>query len=169
MGGQFDSKPDLKAWLLLIFLSLIWGTSFILIKRGLVVFNAGEVGALRIAMAGVLLSPIAVFNLNQISKKDWLKLLLIGMVGTFIPSFLFAIAQTKLDSGLTGVFTALTPMWVLLLGVVFFEQHMRWRRNIGLLIGLLGSVFLILSGSQGKFQNINYYALFVIASTFLYW
>ncbi len=165
MGG---TNRDVLAWSLLIVLSLIWGTSFILIKKGLLVLTSGEVGALRIIAASVFLSPIALRNFKKISGKDYKILFLIGMVSIFIPSFLFAIAQTQLDSSLTGVFNALTPLWVLIVGVLFFKNRMKWGHILGVVMGLIGSILLILSGSDGSFDKINYYALYVIAATILY-
>lgn len=168
MNRQTDSQPSLISWSLLIVLSLIWGTSFILIKKGLIVLTSGEVGALRIVAAAIFLSPIAINNLFKIDRKDWRLLFLLGFTGTFIPAFLFAEAQTNLDSSLTGVFNALTPLWVLLMGGVFFSHKIRIKQTFGVILGFVGSVILIMSGSGGNFQNINYYALYVIAATILY-
>ncbi len=162
------NKPDILAWSLMIVLSLIWGTSFILIKKGLLVLTSGEVGALRIVAASIFLSPVAVKNVNKISRKDWKILFIIGMISIFIPAFLFAAAQTKLDSSLTGVFNALTPLWVLLFGVIFFRHIMKWHHVAGVALGFIGSIMLMLSGSDGSFDKINYYALYAIAATILY-
>ena len=162
------NRPDLLAWSLLVVLSLIWGTSFILIKKGLLVLTSGEVGALRIVTASFFLLPIALRNIGKISSKDWKLLFIIGMASIFIPAFLFAKAQTQLDSSLTGVFNALTPLWVLLVGALFFNHIMKWRHVMGVTLGFIGSVMLILSGAEGNFENINYYALYVIVATILY-
>lgn len=166
--SESTNRPDILAWSLLIVLSLIWGTSFILIKKGLLVLTSGEVGALRIVAASIFLSPIALKNVNKISRKDWKLLFLVGVISIFIPAFLFAIAQTKLNSSLTGVFNALTPLWVLLIGAMFFRQTMKWNHVVGAALGFIGSIMLILSGSDGSFDKINYYALYVIAATILY-
>ena len=58
MTHSTSENPPLKAWLLLGLLALIWGSSFLLIKKGLIAFTALEVGALRIASAGIVLTPL---------------------------------------------------------------------------------------------------------------
>ncbi|MEQ9426136.1 MAG: DMT family transporter [Cyclobacteriaceae bacterium] len=168
MAFNQEETPSLKAWGLLVLLAIIWGSSFILIKKGLIALDSGEVGALRIVAAWLFLLPIAIKNISKISRKDLSVLITVGFAGTFIPAFLFAIAQTKLDSALTGVFNALTPVWVLVLGIIFFSHIIHTRQVVGVFLGFLGSALLILIGSNGSFENINYYALYVIAATVLY-
>ena len=97
------NSPIVLSWILLITISLIWGSSFILIKKGLEVFSAGELGALRITMAFLALSPVAIRNIPRMPQGKIPILFILGMVGSFIPAFLFAFAQTKLDSSITGV------------------------------------------------------------------
>ncbi len=163
-----NKNPQALSWILLIILSLIWGSSFILIKKGLQVFSAVEVGALRIAAASVFLAPIAIGRFYRIKRQHLLLLLEVGFVGSLGPAFFFAIAQTQIPSSLTGVLNALTPMFVALVGVLFFKQHFQKNKILGLAIGFLGTVILILSGSAGQFSHINYYALFVVLATICY-
>ena len=163
-----NKNPQALSWILLIILSLIWGSSFILIKKGLQVFSAMEVGALRIAAASVFLAPIAIGRFYRIKRQHLLLLLEVGFVGSLGPAFFFAIAQTQIPSSLTGVLNALTPMFVALVGVLFFKQHFQKNKILGLAIGFLGTVILILSGSAGQFSHINYYALFVVLATICY-
>ncbi|MDH5475240.1 MAG: DMT family transporter [Cyclobacteriaceae bacterium] len=158
----------LIAWGVLILLSLIWGSSFILIKRGLEVFSPGEVGALRILAAGVVLMPFSIFKLKNLSVKKWKLLFFVGMVGSFIPAFLFATAQTQIDSSVAGILNALTPLFVMLIGAVFFNQHITRRIAFGLAIGFLGTVFLIMAGSGINLLQLNYYAFFIVVATVCY-
>jgi biotin carboxyl carrier protein len=97
------SENSLKNWSLLVILTLIWGTSFILIKRGLEVFSPGEVGAYRMVAAASLLLPLSLPRIKYLNKTQVKNLLLAGMLGSFIPAFLFPLAQTQLSSSLTGV------------------------------------------------------------------
>src|SRR5690606_32019350 len=99
---QHDANHNARALTLLIFLALIWGTSFILMKRGLLVFSPAEVGSIRVAAAAVFLLPLALTNLKGLEGKHFIKLFLVGMMGVFIPAFLFAVAQTELESSVTG-------------------------------------------------------------------
>ena len=158
----------LLPWLLLFILALIWGSSFILIKKGLVVFSAGEVGSIRILTASLFLLPLALPRLKGLKARQWKLLFLTGLLGNFFPAFLFAIAQTQLSSSLTGVLNALTPLFVLIIGALFFTQKIVLKSGIGLLVGFVGTAFLVLTGSPGHVGDINYYAFFVVLATICY-
>lgn len=157
----------MRSWTLLILLSLIWGTSFILIKKGLVVFDPGQVASIRILSAGLFLIPFAFARLNRLKRRHVLKLLSIGFAGSLIPSFLFATAQTRIDSSIAGVLNALTPLWVIIIGSSIFGRQLNLRTSAGMLIGFTGTALLVLSGSEG-IEKINYYSLFVVAATVCY-
>jgi drug/metabolite transporter (DMT)-like permease len=162
---------QLKSWLLLVLLSLIWGSSFILIKKSLPVFSPGEVGAFRIVAAGLVLLPVAMPLLKTLNRSQVKFLLIIGLVGSFIPSFLFATAQTRLPSSLTGVLNALTPLMVVLIGSWLFGSLISRRNALGLLIAFVGVAILILYQADSGwdlFAGINYYAFFVLAATVCY-
>ncbi|WP_209331321.1 DMT family transporter [Lunatimonas salinarum] len=165
------NKHVLKSWLLLILLSLIWGSSFILIKKSLVVFSPGEVGAFRIVAAGLVLLPLAMPPLKTLNSRQIKYLVIIGLVGSFIPSFLFAKAQTQLPSSLTGVMNALTPLMVVLIGAWLFGSYITRRNALGLLLALLGVAILVLYRADtgwDVFSGINFYAFFVLAATLCY-
>ena len=157
-----------RALTLFILLSLIWGTSFILMKRGLLVFTAGEVGSIRVAAASLFLLPIALTKLKGLQPGHYLKLFISGLIGIFFPAFLFAIAQTRLESSVTGIMNSLTPICTLIIGVVFFGQIFRQRSIIGILIGLAGTVVLVLANTNGDISGINYFAIFVILACVFY-
>lgn len=159
---------SVKAWLILIILALIWGSSFILIKRGLEVFSPGELGSLRITMAFLALLPIAIKQINKTDRKKLPVLFTIGFAGSLMPSFLFAIAETQLNSSLTGVINALTPIFVILIGLVFFGRKIRALNGLGIAIGFAGTIFMLLGASAFDFSAINYYALYVVLATVMY-
>lgn len=156
------------AWFLLILLTLIWGSSFILIKRGLEVFSAGEVGALRMLAASIVMTPIAIRKLGTINRRQLLFLLSVGFLGSFFPAFLFAKAETRIDSSMAGVLNALTPMFVVLVGAMFYHQKFPKQTAVGLFIGFAGTLILMTTGSSGMFSSISYYALFIVLATVLY-
>jgi len=161
------SAPPVKAWVLLIILALIWGSSFILIKVGLSALSAGEVGALRIFSASLVLSPMAVANLGKVDRRHFSLLLVVGMFGSLLPAFLFAAAQTHLQSSVAGILNALTPLFTMLMGAVFFSQRLSLRTLAGLLIGLAGTAYLIMAGADGG-MTVNAYALLVVLATICY-
>lgn len=163
-----SEKRDLTPILLLTILALIWGTSFILIKKGLVVFSADEVGSLRVACAAFFVLPFALTKLRGLSKSDFGKLMLSGMLGIFIPSFLFSFAQTKIDSSVAGVMNSLTPIWTMIIGAILFSQRFRGYAILGTLIGFGGTVLLIMANSSNSIGKFSGYSLLVVAATVLY-
>ncbi|MBN3580921.1 DMT family transporter [Algoriphagus aestuarii] len=156
---------------MLILLALVWGSSFILIKRGLEVFSPGEVGAYRIVAAASFLLPLSLPRLKNLNKHQIFYLIIVGLVGSFIPAFLFAKAQTQLSSSLTGVLNALTPLAVVMIGALFFGSKITKRNGIGLAIAFIG-VFILVVVKEGSgleaFTGINAYALFVILACICY-
>ncbi len=153
------------SWVILIGLVLVWGSSFILIKKSLIYFTGAEVGLLRIGITFIFLSPIALQRLRKISLRQAILLTISGVVGSFIPAFMFAIAQTGINSSLAGTLNSLTPLFTLIMGLLFFKQRTRWYNVVGVLIGLAGAMALInVSGSSGFSFNIKYASLVIIAT-----
>ena len=161
-------NKKVHAFTLLILLSLIWGTSFILMKRGLAVFSPGEVGSIRVTAASIFLLPFALVRLKDLETHHYFKLLASGLMGVFIPAFLFAAAQTRLESSVTGVMNSLTPICTMIIGALVFQQQFKARSIVGIIIGLFGTVLLILSRAGGEIGTFNSYALLVIIACVLY-
>ncbi len=167
-----NPAPSAAAWGLLLVLSLIWGTSFILMKKGLVVFSALELGATRVSVAALLLLPFAVREIGRVERSRLKWLALSGTVGTLIPAFLFAYAETRLASGLAGVLNALTAVFALLLGALLFGQRLTGLRVLGIGLGLLGTVVLMLLGGSGSNlatpaggAGSAWYGLYIVVAT----
>jgi len=163
-----SSKNLTMAWGLLFILTLIWGSSFILIKRGLDAFTATEVGALRIVAAAIVMLPTAFRKLRELKKQHWLWIFSVGFIGSFIPSFLFALAETQLDSAIAGVLNALTPLFAVIVGLIFFRQYITKRMVMGLIIGFVGTILLVSSKGDSLLGNLNYYAFYIILATLFY-
>lgn len=155
-------------WLLLAALALIWGSSFILIKRGLVGLTPFQVGSLRMLFAFSFLILVGFRSLAQIPLGKWKYIALTAFTGTFVPAFLFAIAQSEIDSSISAILNSLTPLNALLLGVTFFGLAFQRNQFIGVMIGLAGSLILILSGAAHNPDQNCWYALFVVVATFCY-
>nr|WP_192823768.1 DMT family transporter [Rufibacter sp. LB8] len=156
------------AWVILVGLSLIWGTSFILIKKGLEVFSSNELGALRISIAMLALLPFALKGLKAPQPGQWKFLIISGVIGNLAPAFLFAYAETKLASGLAGVLNSLTALFTLVIGAIFFQQRITALRVLGILIGIGGTAVLIFSGSAQETSSNSFYGLYVVLATVLY-
>jgi drug/metabolite transporter (DMT)-like permease len=156
------------AIILLLTLSLIWGTSFILIKQGLKVFSPDQVGALRVAAACIFLLPMAFQHLKQLKRSDYWKLFLSGMLAVFIPAFLFAIAQTHLNSSLAGILNTLSPIWTMILGALFFSQRFRGWAVFGSIISFAGCIILAMARAGGGLGAFNIYALLIVLACACY-
>jgi drug/metabolite transporter (DMT)-like permease len=156
------------AWFLVIILALIWGTSFILIKKGLVVFSSDEVGAWRISIACFTLLPFAISHLKKAEPRQWKFLIGSGILGNLLPAFLFAYAETRLASGLAGVLNSLTALFTLLVGAIFFHQAITWMRILGILIGIAGTSILIFTGNGNPDLDNTFYGLYIVLATICY-
>ncbi|MGX7667250.1 DMT family transporter [Flavobacterium pedocola] len=155
-------------WILLALLSLIWGSSFILIKRGLVGLTPFQVGSLRMLFATTFLLIFGFKSLAKIPLGKWKYIALTAFTGTFVPAFLFAIAQSEIDSSISAILNSLTPLNTLLLGVSFFGLAFQRNQFLGVVIGLAGSLLLILSGASHNPDQNYFYALFVVVATLCY-
>ena len=158
-----DAKQS--KWFYLLLLSLIWGSSFILIKRGLLGLTAVQVGSLRIIFAALFLLIIGFSSLKKISRNQWKFIALTSVFGTFIPAFFFAIAETRVDSSIVAILNSLTPLNTLVLGILAFGIQFQKRQVLGVFVGLIGCLLLVFNGSSGDSgQNYYYLILVVIAS-----
>lgn len=158
----------LLSWILLLALVLTWGSSFILIKRGLVYFDAPVVGALRVVITFVVLLPFAIRRLRRQSTRDLVWLSLAGIVGNVFPAFLFAKAQTGIDSATAGMLNSLTPLFTMAIGFMVFGIKVKPIHVMGILIGLAGALGLINSSGGNTFSFNAYFASFVILASTMY-
>ena len=155
-------------WGYLLLLSLIWGSSFILIKKGLVGLTAFQLGSLRIIFAALFLLVIGFRSLVKIPHHQWKYIALTSLFGTFIPAYLFAIAQTQIDSSISSILNSLTLLNTLLIGVLFFRLDFRRNQIFGVLIGLVGSALLIWNGAVHHPNQNYYYAFLVLIASICY-
>ena len=161
-------KPGktLLPWIILLTLSLIWGSSFILMKRGLDAFSFQQVAALRLLIAFLFLAPFTITKIFKIPKKYWVYIIISGYIGNGIPAFLFTKAETYLDSSLAGILNALAPLFTFILGILFFRAKAKWFRFLGVALGLVGAIGLVLLSEGGQFRNISYGIYIIIATIF---
>jgi drug/metabolite transporter (DMT)-like permease len=155
-------------WILLLVLALIWGSSFILIKRGLIGLTPYQLGSLRIIFATIFLLIIGFKSLATIPHGKWKHIVLTAFVGTFMPVYLFSIAETEITSSIAAVLNSLTPLGALIIGIVWFGLNVQRRQVFGVIIGLLGSVLLIINGAANNPNQNYWYALLVVFAAFCY-
>ncbi len=155
-------------WLYLVILSIIWGSSFILIKKGLLGLSALQVGAMRIVFTTIFLLPIGLKSVRTLTRAEWKYVALSGVVGTLVPSFMFAFAETEIDSAVASILNSLTPLNTLLLGVMIFHFGIRRNQVVGVVIGLVGCLTLILAGAELNPQQNYLYSGLVLIATLCY-
>ena len=159
----FQSK-----WFYLILLSIIWGSSFILIKKGLVGLSDYQVGASRIVLTSVFLFSVGFKSIKQIQKKHWRWIAISGFVSSFFPPFLFAMAQKHIDSSIASILNSFTPLATVIIGVILFKIFSSKRQIWGVFIGLVGTILLILAGTDLNPNHNSWYSLLIIAATLGY-
>ena len=142
-------NPEKEKWVLLAILSIIWGSSFILIKKSLDHFNPYEVGALRVLIAGIILLPLAIMNIKKFPKKHFKWLILAALTGNFIPMFLFPIAETKVSSSIAGIINSMMPIFVIIVGALIWKFKTSKRQLLGVVISFTGACILAISGGEG--------------------
>lgn len=157
-----------KDWLILIFLSVVWGCSFILIKKALITFEAPTVGAMRIAFSSVAFAPVVYVLRKEIDWSQWKKFFLIGLTGSGIPAFLFAFAQTEITSSVAGLLNSMTPIWTLLIGIFLFKLRFNRLKMIGVLMGFIGAVIIIIAAHNPEFGGNPLYGILAIIATVCY-
>ncbi|MBK9334865.1 MAG: DMT family transporter [Ignavibacteria bacterium] len=165
---RFSRRSDFTAWILLIVLSLIWGSSYILIKRGLDVYTPDQVGTMRLTFAFLVLLPVALRNVFRLPGKKLFVLFMVGLVGNLIPALLFSYAQTVLASSVTGILNALTPIFAMLIAVFIFKYKVRGMQIAGMLLGFSGILLLSFIDETGILGSINIYVWLVIIATLCY-
>lgn len=158
-------KSQQFKWFILIVLALIWGSSFILIKKGLVSLNPFQLGSLRIIFCALFLLIVGFKNIATIPLHKWKFIALTSLFGTFIPAYLFAIAQTEINSSVSSILNSLTPLNTLILGAIVFGLDFKRTQIFGVIVGLIGTMLLIFNGAiHNPNQNYWYTILVLIAS-----
>ena len=158
----------LNKWFYLAALSFIWGSSFILIKKGLVGLTAIELGSIRIIISAFVLIPFTFNRLKEITFKQWKWIIISAFVGSFFPAFLFAFAEQEIDSSVASILNSIVPLNTIVIGLVLFGIKSTKRQIIGVLLGFFGAYQLIISGINLNPDQNYFYSGLVIICSFLY-
>jgi drug/metabolite transporter (DMT)-like permease len=160
-------NKNLLNWLLFTVLSFLWGSSFILMKLSLAEYSAWQVASLRMVSAGIVLLPFAIKFLQLIPKDKLLVVFMSGALGSLVPAYLFCLAEVGISSSLAGMLNALTPIFVIIIGAVFFNTRTTTNKILGIVTAFTGSVLLMLSKGVSGNQDVVY-VTFVILATICY-
>lgn len=161
-------KKEYLPIVLLILLSLIWGSSFILMKNGLKVYSAAQVATMRMFFSFLCLLPLTLKHIWKIPLRKYGIITLVGLLGNGLPALLFATAQTKLNSSTAGVLNCLTPLFTLIVAAVFFKQKFGMQKIVGVVLGLFGAITLIMLRSNGSIDPNYQYGLYILVATICY-
>lgn len=152
-------------WLLFILISAIWGSSFILMKTGMLALSAYQVASIRILSASIVLLPFAWRAFKNVEKKKVPYVVLSGFLGSFFPAYLFCVAETRIDSSLAAILNSLTPMFTIIAGISFFQLKAGTQKIIGVAIGFGGLLLLPLATEKGiDFKDMQFAVLVLVAT-----
>ncbi len=157
----------IRKWGTLIILSIIWGSSYILIKKGLTGLTPIQLGSLRVIVTTILIAPIGYQKIKKIPKEKLKWVAFSAFVGSFLPAYLFAFAETEISSSVTAVMVSLTPLFTLLISVILFGEELLRKQVLGVIVGFLGIIVLINNELlESSFSLL--YVMFVIIAAFCY-
>ena len=154
-----------RKWLYLSILAVVWGSSFILIKKALIGLTPIQIGALRMILTAIFLLLIGFKKIQFIQRKHWKYIFYTALLGTFFPSFLFAFAITEIDSSISAILNSLTPFNAYIIGTTIFGFSFKKNQLIGVLVGLVGTIILILKGINLNPDQNYWYAILVVISS----
>jgi drug/metabolite transporter (DMT)-like permease len=155
-------------WLLFVLLALIWGSSFILMKRGLDVYTPAQVAAIRMVVSFLFLFPFVIGHVKKIPKDKWIYIIIAGLLGNGIPAFLFKKAETGLSSSVAGILNSLTTVFSLVVGSMFFKMKTNTMKIAGVFLGLAGAILTVLYNAKGNFDNNYYFSIYIIVACICY-
>ena len=162
------AKPSLANWLTLWILGLLWGCSFILIKKGLISFSPIQTASLRIAISALAFLPFFIWHFRKLNKNKIKYYAIIGLAGSGIPAILFSTAQMHIPSSVSGILNSLTPLFTFVFGIAFFNTKGTLRKFFGVLLGLAGAGLLIWFGKEMGASGHLLYGMMVVLATMCY-
>ncbi len=167
-SAQISERPSLLSWGVLLLLSLVWGSSYILIKKSLVAFSPLQIGCLRLSISAIAFLPIFLWHFKEIEWSKLKYLIIVGICGSGLPAVLFPLAQIEISSSLAGTLSSLTPLFTLLVGALFFGATSGWSKLPGILVGLMGAIFLIAFGQEAGIKGNLWYGIFILVGCVCY-
>ncbi len=153
-------------WALFLSVSLIWGSSFLLMDIGLDAFAPGVITWLRVALGA------AVLNLSprarvKIATADRLRLVVLSFVWVAIPFTLFPLAQQHIDSAVAGMLNGAMPLFAGTVAALMLRRLPRRPQLAGLVVGFAGVVAISLpTVGEGSSEALG--VVLVLVATLCY-
>ncbi|HSY76714.1 MAG TPA: DMT family transporter [Bacteroidia bacterium] len=163
-----NSNSSFLKWFFFIILAFIWGSSFILMKRGLDVYTPSQVAAIRMVVSFLFLLPFVIGHIKEIPKNKWIYIIIAGMLGNGIPAFLFTKAETGLSSSVAGILNSLTTVFALVVGIMFFKMQTTVLKIVGVFLGLAGAILTVVYNAKGHFDGNYYFSIYIIVACICY-
>lgn len=151
-------------------LAAMWGSSFFWIKLGLAAFTPVQLVLIRLVLGALVLGGLCLAYRDRLpgSRRVWAHLAVAAMFHNALPFLLFAIGEQTVDSGLTGVINATTPLWVLVIAFLWrTERELSGPKLAGLLLGFAGTM-LIFAPWQSSGGLLSVGALLCLAAAASY-
>ncbi len=165
---KMSSRNTPANWFILIALTLIWGSSYILIKKALRVFAPIELASLRVSISMLVSLPFVFRAVKMVSVKKYGYVLMTGLFGSMIPAFLFAFSITRISSSVNGIINSLSPLFTLLISIFIFGGTTTKQRVTGIIIGFIGAAALVLFKENGSLNGDLAWAILPVFATFCY-
>lgn len=137
-------------------------------KLGMLALTAIQVASIRISSAAIVLLPFAWIAFKNIPKNKRVFVALSGLLGSFLPAYLYCIAETKINSSLAAILNSLTPLFTIIVGVIFFNLKANVYKLAGVVIGFMGLVLLPFTAHQAIGVNDLSYAALILLATICY-
>ncbi len=137
-------------------------------KRGLEVYTANQVAALRLFISFLVLLPFAIPRIKLLKGKNLFFIAVAGFLGSGIPAFLFTISQEHVNSSMAGILNAMTPLFTMLVAVFLFRTKVSLLNVSGIILGLIGAGTLVIKDFSVFLDKNNIFGLLIVLATFLY-
>ncbi len=139
----------LRNYFQILLTSSLWGSSFLLMKLSLVELDPFHISFYRIFI-GMLFMNLFITKIDKLSKKDHLNIALVGLLWMSLPFYLFAASEETISSSLAGLINGTTPIFISIIGVLFFSQKITKTQKFYLILGFVG-IYLLTFG----FNKLN--------------
>lgn len=163
-----EQKPVFLDWLLLIILTIIWGFSYYFIKHSLTDFNPTQVASLRMVISALALCPFLPWAFRQLNLNNLSPVIIVAVVGSLLPAFLYPFAQQKISSSVAGIVNAFTPICTFAIGIFFFKLKNEKSKQIGTLIALAGALCLVVLKPTASLHAEAFYLFVAFSVPVLY-
>jgi drug/metabolite transporter (DMT)-like permease len=154
-------------WALFVSVSLIWGSSFLLMAIGLDAFEPGLITVLRVALGAGALWLVPKARATSVQRADWPRLVALSFLWVAIPFTLFPIAQQYINSAIAGMLNGAMPIFAAVFAVILLRRLPRRTTIVGLVIGFVG-VVAISAPSIGQGSSEALGVVLVLLATVCY-